>query len=329
MTEEPTPDVPYLPFRKVWPVVAGALLGLALRLLFSGGLDSPYRAMAPAFILGVPIVVGAATVFIAERTQRRSWSYYAVAGAFANVLFIAGTLAILIEGIICAIVILPLFTLLGMFGGLLMGALCRAMRWRSPVLFGFAALPLVLAVVGPEGLPPSSNSVAVRSRVIDASPHAVWEQLRDARDIRDDEVGRAWMYRIGVPLPLEGVAAESDGSLVRHIRMGRGIHFDQVSTNWQTDARVEWKYRFFPDSFPPGSLDDHVRIGGEYFDLVDTVYTLSPESGGRTRLAIAMQYRVSTGFNWYAKPVANFLVGNFCEVILDFYAQRAQNGRAG
>ena len=42
-----------------------------------------------------------------------------------------------------------------------------------------------------------------------------------------------------------------------------------------------------------------------------------------TRLAIRMSYRVSTHFNWYAAPVADWLVGDFAEVILDFYAKRA------
>ena len=33
---------------------------------------------------------------------------------------------------------------------------------------------------------------------------------------------------------------------------------------------IHWHYQFDPDSFPPGSMDDHVAIGGEYFDLLDT-----------------------------------------------------------
>jgi hypothetical protein len=36
-----------------------------------------------------------------------------------------------------------------------------------------------------------------------------------------------------------------------------------------------------------------------------------------------MRYRVSTPFNWYAGPVADFLVGDFTERILAFYARRA------
>ena len=43
-----------------------------------------------------------------------------------------------------------------------------------------------------------------------------------------------------------------------------------------------------------------------------------------TLLTLRMRYRVSTHFNWYAGRVADFLVGDFGEVILRFYAQRAE-----
>jgi hypothetical protein len=36
-----------------------------------------------------------------------------------------------------------------------------------------------------------------------------------------------------------------------------------------------------------------------------------------------MSYRVSTSFNWYARPVAEILVTNFEEAVLSFYAHRA------
>jgi hypothetical protein len=114
-----------------------------------------------------------------------------------------------------------------------------------------------------------------------------------------------------------------DGERLRHVTMGKGIHFDQVAVEWDENRAVTWAYRFTPDSFPPRALDDHVRIGGEYFDLGATRYLLVPEAGG-TQLRITMRYRVSTGFNWYAGPIADWLVGDFAEVILAFYGARAE-----
>jgi hypothetical protein len=63
--------MPDLRKERLWPLVAGAALGVVLRLLFSGVPGEPYDAMMVSFTLLVPFVVGAVTVYLAERTQRR------------------------------------------------------------------------------------------------------------------------------------------------------------------------------------------------------------------------------------------------------------------
>jgi hypothetical protein len=138
------------------------------------------------------------------------------------------------------------------------------------------------------------------------------------------EMDRGWMYRIGAPLPESAVTTDEHGQKVRHIRMGRGVRFDQVAHVWEPNRRILWAYRFQEDSFPPGALDDHVRIGGQYFDIVDTQYDLTPTNQG-TELRVRMHYRVDTDFNWYARPIAWFLVKDFEETALAFYARRASH----
>ena len=318
-----------LPMAGWWPFGAGVLAGIVLRTAIFAKASGPFATMAMGFVYFAPAVVAAVTVYAAERREPRSWSYYAWAGGLANVLFVLGSLVILIEGVICALLIIPLFAFIGALAGLLMGAVCRVGRWTRQALYSVSLLPLAVAAIDPQ-LPAEPEPLWIeRTQVIRASPHDIWNQLENARDIQPGEVGRAWMYRIGSPLPTEGVTERQGGTIVRHVRMGRGVRFDQVAVDWQPGKLVRWKYRFSEDSFPPGSLDDHVRIGGEYFDLQETTYTLSPAGDGATALSIRMQYRVNTQFNWYAKPIANFLIGNFCDVILDFYARRAEQARSG
>ena len=58
------------------------------------------------------------------------------------------------------------------------------------------------------------------------------------------------------------------------------LQFDQVATDWVPNRRVLSTYRFTKDSLPPQVVDDHVRIGGTYFDVLDTEYTLREIPGG-------------------------------------------------
>ena len=310
-------------FGWIVPLICGALVGVALRLFFSGTPGKPYQAMMSSFTLLVPSLVGAVTVYMAERAARRSWSYYFYAAAAANALFVIGTMVIRVEGLICAVLAVPLFGLVGGLGGILMGAVCRWTRWPRPAIYSFAALPLLLGGLEQNlALPQDIRSVE-RVRTISASPEAIWTHLTVAKNIRSDEIGTAWMYRIGVPLPLSAVTVLADGTQVRHIMMGKGIQFDQIAADWQPNRRVRWIYRFANDSFPSRALDDHVRIGGRYFDVIDTEYVLRKVNAG-TELRVTMRYRVSTAFNWYTQPIAEFLVGNFEEAALRFYAIRAE-----
>ena len=279
--------------------------------------------MNNSFILLAPFAVGAITVYVAETRIRRSWSYYLWAPALANLIFVGCTLAILIEGIICAIIIAPLFAIVGAVGGLVMGIICRLTNWPKHAVLSVGVLPLFLGVFPPIESDLNRVSVEARTILIQAPVDSVWQQLHNTRDIKPEEVRHAWMYRIGVPLPIAGVTQTTPTGLVRKITMGKSIHFDQISTEWAENRYVKWQYRFDKDSFPPRALDDHVKIGGHYFDLLDTEYILVPKGEQTTALTIRMHYRVSTEFDWYADAVAKFLIGNFEEVILGFYRQRS------
>jgi hypothetical protein len=327
MTLAPPRPARIWPFPKWHPLIAGALVGIVLRLIFWDHPEKIMSAMSMAFINFAPFAVAAVTVYMAERIERRSCGYYVMVSIGANMMFVLGTMIIMVEGVICAIIVLPMFALYGAVGGLIMGAICRLTKWPKPAVYSFAALPLLLAAVLPSGAGEAHIGVAQHSVMVQATPEQVWRQLHNTTAISPAEVEQAWLYRIGVPVPISGVTHAVGTTLERDITMGKSIHFTQVASEWQTNRYVKWQYRFAPDSIPPTALDEHVQIGGAYFDLVDTVYTLTPK-GNATELTISMQYRVSTQFNWYATRVAALLFANFEEVILDFYARRAEQAQA-
>ncbi|MDQ2735365.1 MAG: SRPBCC domain-containing protein, partial [Pseudomonadota bacterium] len=246
---------PVLPYSKWWPVVAGVLTGLALRLFFSGKPGAPYSAMMSSFVLLVPLLVGAVTVYVAETQSRHTWAYYAVAPILANILFVLSTMAIVIEGLICAILIAPLFALVGAIGGLIMGAVCRKTRWPRRAVYGVAILPFMLGGLEQHNPLTDRTRTIEHVRIINATPETIWRQLENANAITPDEVDRAWVYRIGVPIPKAGVTEATAEGMVRHITMGSGIHFDELAVEWQPNRHVRWANRLAPASFPPNALD--------------------------------------------------------------------------
>ncbi|MBG9388919.1 SRPBCC family protein [Caenimonas aquaedulcis] len=329
MTGTPTEDTGVattrktLPFSKAWPIAAGALAGVALRLIFLGKAGQAYAPMMAAFIYCAPILVGAVTVYVAERVARRSWGYYVWSAFLANCFFVLGTLMIMVEGLICAAVIIPVFAAFGALGGLAMGLVCRLTHWPKQTLYVAWAVPLLLGALETQ-IPLAERVRSVeQTRLIAAPPERVWAEIQTARDIQPSEVEDAWFFRIGVPLPRAGTSRLAGGERVRTLSLGKEVHFDQVVTDWDENRRVRWNHRYAPDSFPPYALDEHVVLGGRYFDITSTEYRLQPK-GSATELSVRMDYRVSTPFNWYADPVAGVLLRNFEGVLLKFYARRSE-----
>lgn len=314
-----------LPFLKRRPVLAGVLSGIVLRLLFSGETGSAWSAMAIGFIFMAPMVVGAVTVYLAEKMEHQTWWYYLWAPFLANLLFVAGTLVFMIEGWICAIVIIPMFALLGSVGGVSMGLVCRLTHWPKRAMYSLASVPLLLGLVGNYLPTPDHFDSVQRSVVVNAPASVVWQHLNNTQQIDPAEFGGTWAARIGVPMPVSGKTERTAQGLVRKSHWQKAVHFDEPITHFEPERYLRWVYRFQPDSFPAGALDDHVLIGGHYFDLIDTSFTLSPVVGG-TRLDIKAHYRVSTQFNFYAARVAQWLLNNLLATGLEFYKHRSEAG---
>ena len=314
-----------LPFLLRYPILIGLAIGLFLRaVVFAGPAGSALSAMSWGFIWLAPLAMGATTVYLAEQQQRRSIAYYLFAPMFSTFLMVAGCMLIMIEGLICAVLIVPLLCLISSVGGLLMGIICRCVdQPPRTTLHSLIALPLLVALLGADGPGPQRLGTVERSVLIQASPAQVWALINHMPDIRADEVSQAWTYRIGVPRPLSGVTVTEGAQHVRKVVWDKGVHFDEMVQDWEPQRHLRWTYRFAPDSVPAGALDDHVRIGGDYFDLRDTAYTLTPE-GQAVRLNLRISYRLSTDFNLYANWLAQNLIGNFAETILTLYQQRAE-----
>jgi hypothetical protein len=313
-----------MPFSLFFPILIGAGLGLLLRtVVFAGSAGSRFSAMGTGFIWLAPMAMGALTVYLAEKQQRRSFTYYWFAPMAATALMVLGSMLIMIEGLICAILIVPVLSVMGGLGGLLMGLVCRLTNWPRATLHSLMALPLLVALAGPGGAGPQRLGMVERSVLIQSNPAQVWTLINHVPDIRTEEVQDAWTYRIGVPRPLSGTTVTEGVQRVRKVVWDKGVHFDEVITDWEPQRHLRWTYRFAPDSVPAGALDDHVRLGGTYFDLRDTAYTLTQE-GQAVRLHLRISYRLSTDFNAYANWLAQNLIGDFAETVLTLYQRRAE-----
>ena len=305
----------------------GATYGVVAYQFFNRWFSSPdgqsSGVMLVSFLVGVPVVIGLFTGFLSRRMRLANAGVTSGLSMLTIGLFVFAVGALFREGTICILMALPL-----LFGlvvlGMLLGWLLSAFEKGGPKLLGVAVvLPFAFGSAEQQIESVDAFPVVLRSVHIAASPEVVWRLINQPTGILPAELKDGVAYRIGVPYPIEARTLEPRIGGRRQLVWQRGVRFEERITAWEENRRIAWVYRFAPDSFPPGSLDDHIVIGGRYFGLEDTAYTLVPEAGG-TRLEIKVTARVSTHFNWYAGLWAGYLIDDTAEAILNFYKHRAE-----
>jgi len=304
-------------------LAGGALYGVLLRVLFGALPASFHGSMSVAFLVGTPIVVGALTIYGARHT-RQTVLLWLFAPWATIALMLIGCAVTLLEGSICIALMSPLFLVGGSIGGLAMGLTLKVALLKHSHLSAVAALPLLL-LVGEQHIPlPSMESVVRQSVHINAPPRTVWDQILTARSIQADELPPSVTHFIGVPKPLEGINVVTQDGEIRFSKWERGVNFRAMITERKEYEKISWRYVFDRHSFPKGSMDDHVAIGGRYFDLRDTTFHLYPLPNGGTRLEIVAHYRVTSSINLYAVPASKLLGRDFVATILHLYKIRSE-----
>jgi hypothetical protein len=309
----------------------GAFYGVSMYSLFGRLFGSPSGAspvMLWSFLAFVPLALG---LLVSRLARRRARSGVAATGGIvtgAIFLFVFAAGAVLREGTVCIVMALPIFLVLALCG-MVLGALVARLDGGKDRLNGFVlVLPLLLGAAEQRVTPAAQELRVQRSVLIHAAPAVVWQLINYPTGIAPRELDGGVAYRIGVPYPIEARTLQERVGGQRRLLWQRGVRFTENITDWQPMRHIAWTYQFDADSFPPGSLDDHVVIGGRYFTLTDTDYTLTPE-GRATRLTVNVGARVSTTFNWYAGAWARFLVADTATASLGFYQHRAEERAHG
>ena len=304
-------------------VAGGLVCGLSLRVGFSYGREDFLALMSLTFLLLVPAVMGFVTVFVMERGAPRRWLTWVFAPFVPVMLALVVAMLFKLEGLICVVMLVPIALLAGAVGGVTGGLVARRKTRVGHEVLGVAiVLPLIVGMV--ESRAPSLRTDhEVRSATsIRASPARVWAEIAWVPAIKPDELPPLWTHRIGFPRPVEATLSREGAGAVRHATFERGVSFLETVDAWEPGRRLAFGIR--AESVPPEALDEHVAIGGAYFDVLRGEYILEPTADGSTRLVLTSTHRLSTHFNPYAALWVDAVMSDIQRGILDVVRRRAE-----
>jgi hypothetical protein len=310
---------------------SGIAVGAAYGLFVRGGArlfpqSSVFAVMSLGFICVLPFAVGFASVFITERRQPQPVLNWLLMSGAAVLLGILGALLVFWEGLICALMFAPIGLIAAMLGGLIAGFWLRHRRKKT------TAIPLACIMILPLLITPWEGRVFARQDLrkventieIDAPPAAVWQSIERVPRINARELQPSWSHTIGFPNPLEATLSSEGIGGVRHATFEGGVLFVETIDEWEPPHRLGFSIRAQTEQIPPTTLDEHVTVGGKFFDVLRGEYVLEPLTNGSTRLHLLSQHRVSTDFNWYAHLWTDAVMSDLQKRILFVVKNRAE-----
>lgn len=305
----------------------GAAYGLVARLVFGLGWAryDAFEVMSTAFIFGVPVALGFVTIWFGDPQNRVRWWRCIVLPWTAGLVCLLCALALVWEGIICVIIWLPLVLILSSVGGLVAGIchrIFKSRRDRNCCVAVVALLPFVAAPL--EQLRSASSEIRTvnTSIKIRASPQIVWNQIKTVPLIGEQEHSFSVSHLLGFPRPLEAKLVGEGVGAVRFATFERGVLFVETITEWDETRRLSFSIR--AEHIPPTTFDEHVTIGGKFFDILTGAYSIEADGQGGVILRLASNQRLSTRFNFYSHLWTEYLMADLQNYILQIIKRRCE-----
>ena len=303
-------------------LLAGVMLLSFGYLVFFQGFSGSEFASGGA-LLALPFCFGAVLTL---GTQQ-----YSPLGCLAAPLALAMVCYVLVqlgmEGLICVLMVLPIWIVAGLGGGLAALYMChRTGGGKSPGRVrsvGLAVLPFVLIQFEAAAPPEWQSRTVERSVVIEAQPEKVWPHLVSIPTVTLDEGVATFSHDLaGIPRPRDARLVRRDGLLVREGRWGAGIRFDEIVEHVDEGRQISWRFSF-PDPSLQQTIDRHISPDGPVLEIANGAYRLEPIDLGRTRVTLSTTYRMRTRLGWYFGWWGEQMLGDIQSNILAIVAGRA------
>lgn len=309
---------------KLKTLLIGLIGGVAYAFLAMLIVDNSHKNVSIAYIFILPLILGAIPVLFATKEQLKSyWTYlllpWGITLTFFFLSFLSG-----FEGMICLVIIVGPFLLLGTLGAFIFRIIKLKNSDHKTPLYSSLLLPFLFLAV--ESYFPSTDQFhTVKTTIeINADRTRVWNNIKNVKNIKPTEVSTHFVHLIGIPKPINGELNKEGIGGIRSITWEKGIKFQEIIKSWNNKKGFSYDIKVDPESIPPTTLDEHVMIGGRYFDVVEGDYKIDSVSPNKNVVTLTCKYRVTTNLNFYSKWWADFILDDFNQMILEVIKRRSE-----
>lgn len=96
------------------------------------------------------------------------------------------------------------------------------------------------------------------------------------------------------------------------------------TVEWKPNELLSFRIDVDPKNVPPAALDEHVTIGGPFFDVLRGTYKIEQDPDGKVTFILESNFRLSTHFNFYAGFWTDLIMHQIQSDILNVIKQRVE-----
>lgn len=301
------------------------LYGILLRILFGiNSWNDLLSVMSVTFLFCLPTIIGALTVYFSNIEKVKKFSYRFFMPWIPIFAFFLITLAISLEGWACWLMILPLFLLAASVGGLIGGYFKLKKKDNKMYLSLLVLLPFLVAPI--ENLIGDIPGTYRVDTYIDihAPAQRIWDNVTRVREIRPEE-DKGWLTAfLGMPRPVEAVLNFDGVGATREARFTKGLVFHEKVLQYVDKQKMVFSITAHPYEIPSTTMDKHIVVGGQYFDVLNGTYVLEKLNDNTYRLHLYSHFKLTTTFNFYAGWWAAQIMKDIQNNILQVEKRRAE-----
>jgi hypothetical protein len=305
-------------------IIAGAVYGVAMRLLFNVAFDGDIDftdLFSITFVWIVPVIIGVMPMLFAGKEQLSRMTYTFGTPVLSVFLFFLFCFITRLEDIICLVIIAIPFVLGAGVGGLIAAAIILKYRKRKGILYSVFLLPFLSGLIEEQVPTPSKSFEVITAVVINSTPDKIWENVVRVKQIDESEYNKGFFNYAGIPRPL---FAELDKDTIGATRTGHfegGLLFKETVTHWQRNEQVSFDITVIPSSIRSTIFDQHI-LKGQHFRFLNASYSLRRLNHAQTELILSSSYRLDTKINFYGSWWGNQLLTDFQERLLAVIKKR-------
>jgi hypothetical protein len=302
------------------------LYAIVLRLFFGiKDWNDLFTVMSVSFLLCLPTIVGALTVYFSSEENVRKFGYRFFVPWIPIFIFFFVTLLVSLEGWACWLMILPFFLLAASIGGLIGGYFKLRKRDSKVYISLLTLLPFLVSPI--ENFIGAIPGTYEANTYIDINAPAdkIWNNITKVKEIRPEE-DRGWLTKfLGMPRPVEAILNYGGVGASREARFTKGLIFHETVLEYIDKKKMVFSIKAYPYEIPSTTMDEHIVIGGKYFDVLNGTYELEQLNGKTYRLHLYSHFKLTTTFNFYASWWAKWIMKDIQNNILQVEKQRAEH----